>query len=224
MDPIDPGELSLHVKQRMDELFPDGDDPVTGAEIMGGAAGSSMSRCKRIVQALELGSQLNLIRRYLNELRNLRSVFLSDEHLQVLIRMQTVVCRYLLKNPRQLGSAGLVLLAEGFAGMERISGGAPMAASEKGRLVRALVRDFHVWKEAVLGEKSAARAALGQGVPPAPFPQEEAAGRTTVSSAGPAGATAYYMIPVEDLDDLKRLFQREIVSLRKEMTELLRPR
>ena len=94
----------------------------------------------------------------------------------------------------------------------------------KDRLVRVLVRGFHAWKEAVLGEERADGSASGRGAPPAPRLHAEAAGRTAVASAGSDGLRAYYMIPVEDLDDLKRLLQREIVHLRKEINELLRAR
>jgi hypothetical protein len=222
--PIDPDELSLQVKQRMDELFPDDGDPVAGAEAVGGSAESALGRSRRIVQDLEVESQLNRIRRYLNELSHLRSVFSGDAHLQVLIRVQTAVCRYLLKHPRQLGGASLSLIAEGFAGMERLSAGVPTPVAEKDRLVRVLVRGFHAWKEAVLGEERADGSASGRGAPPAPRLHAAAAGRTAAPSAGSDGPRAYYMIPVEDLDDLKRLLQREIVHLRKEINELLRAR
>ncbi|MFO7707696.1 MAG: hypothetical protein R6V84_05940 [Desulfobacterales bacterium] len=73
------------------------------------------------------------------------------------------------------------------------------------------------------GGEIGARAASGQGSRPALGSGEAADGRTAASS-GAAGAGAFYMIPVEDIDDLKRFFQREIVRLRKEVFDLLRPR
>lgn len=223
MGPIDAIELSLHVKQRMDELFPNGDAPAAGAEPQRGAADFSLSCSRRIAQALGSKSQLTLIREYLNELGKLSNVFSRDRHLRVIIQVQTTVCRYLLKNPRQLDSASLALISEGFAGMERLSADAPTPASEKDLLVRALVRDFHDWKEAVLAAGSASRAASDPGVQTTPRPRGDAAVRPGASSRA-SGAVAYYMIEVEDLDDLKRLFQQEIVRLRKELLDRLRLR
>lgn len=90
--------------------------------------------------------------------------------------------------------------------------------------MRALIRNFHDWKEAVLAAGSASRAASAPGAQTTPRPRGEAAVRPGASSRASAAAAAYYMIQVEDLDDLKRLFQQEIVRLRKELLDRLRLR
>ncbi|RPJ71404.1 MAG: hypothetical protein EHM15_10655, partial [Desulfobacteraceae bacterium] len=161
MERIDPGELSLQVKQRMDELFPDSAGPVSGAEAAGGAADYCLAASRRILKSLELKSQLERVREYLNELIRLQGLFARDIHLRTLVQVQTAVCRYLLHHPHRLESRALALLSEGFAGLERFSAVEPMPGADKERQVRALIHAVNTWKRSL-------RATQAGGQAPAP--------------------------------------------------------
>jgi len=201
---IDPGELSLKVKQRMDELFPDAEHPPAGAEAPGGAGVYALAASRRIVKSLEPTSQMGRIRDYLNELIRLQGVFARDLHLRAVIQVQIALCRYLIEHPDRLERRALELLAEGFGGLERLNAADPMPVEEKERLIQGLTKAVKAWK---------------QPPPAAPaVPEAEEAAETASGSPRRAVPGAYYLIPVEDIDELKRFFQREMARLRAEVS------
>lgn len=212
MERIDSGELSLQVKQRMDELFPDSAGPVCGAEAVGGTSDYSLVASRRILKSLELKSQLERVREYLNELIRLQGVFAHDTHLRALLRVQTALCRYLLQHPRRLEGRALALLAEGFTGLERLSAVEPMPAADKERQVRALINAVNTWKRLLR---------VTQATEQAPAPAEAPCAASGAPGSGVARRAvpgAYYLVPVEDIGGLKRFFQREMAQLRAELS------
>lgn len=212
MERIDSGELSLQVKQRMDELFPDSAGPVCGAEAVGGTSDYSLVASRRILKSLELKSQLERVREYLNELIRLQGVFAYDTHLRALLRVQTALCRYLLQHPRRLEGRALALLAEGFTGLERLSAVEPMPAADKERQVRALINAVNTWKRLLR---------VTQATEQAPAPAEAPCAASGAPGSGVARRAvpgAYYLVPVEDIGGLKRFFQREMAQLRAELS------
>ncbi len=177
MEGIDPGALSLQVKQRMDELFPDGTGPLSGQEAAGGAADYSLAAARRILTSLELKSQLERVREYLNELIRLQGLFARDMHLRALVQVQAALCRYLLHHPHRLESRALALLSEGFAGLERLSGVEAMPGVEKERQVRVLINAVATWKKSLHAPQTRGRA---------PAAAETARERSDDPGSGPA--------------------------------------
>jgi hypothetical protein len=211
--PIDPGELSLQVKQRMDELFPDAGPSAEGADAPGGGAAYTLAASRRIVKSLEPTSQTNRLRDYLNELIRLQGVFVRDTHLRGVVQAQITLCRYLLENPHRLERRALELLAEGFAALERLSAADPMPAEERERLVRGLTGALAAWRKPPKASHEAGARAAGTADKPVDTPAAPPAAATRRPVPG-----AYYLIPVEDIDELKRFFRREIAQLRREMS------
>ena len=196
----------------MDELFPDSAGPVGGAEAAGGAADYCLAASRRILKSLEPKSQLERVREYLNELIRLQGLFARDIHLRALVQVQTTLCRYLLAHPHRLEGRALALLSEGFAGLERFSAVESIPGAEKERQVRALINAVTTWKRSLRATPAGEQAAAPAEAPCA------ASGPPGSDVARRAVPGAYYLVPVEDIDALKRFFQREMAQLRAEVS------
>jgi hypothetical protein len=208
---LDLDNLAYRVKKRLDEVFPETDDASEAWKHRRESFAYALSKMRAIAGALQWKVPLRLIQAYVKELNGIQPMVADDKHLMLLIKVQSELCRHMLDRRRNISPQALMLLLRGFTLMERLAMDHGLSTARRRELVAPLVRAHLSFKQSLrpTGRAGAGRAAAAEGLPPGDRPYRRPATPAGPSrpSAGDLERRAYYLIPVDHLQELRRLIQ-----------------
>ncbi|MGE5256170.1 MAG: hypothetical protein ACM3KE_05835 [Hyphomicrobiales bacterium] len=212
MADIDINKLAYRVKRRLDEVFPDSDDASEARKQSSESFAYAVSRMRSIAGALQWRVPLRLIQSYEQELAGIRPLAANDQHLVLLIKVQSELCRHMLDRRHKISPRALLLLLKGFTTMERITMDHGLSTARRRELVVPLVKAHLAFKQSLAPSREASieeRVAAAEG--------PNAISRRRRHPASPAGAgrpsagglerKAYYLIPVDNMEELRSFIQ-----------------
>lgn len=217
MDKVALVGLAVSAKRRLDEFFPEEEaSAVEQAEKRHGLA-YALSRLKPIAGALQWKVPRAAIGEYLRELAHVRTVFSDDPEALVLIRIQEKLCRYAGSRPAGVHPGALRLLSRSLRALELLAV-EPPGSGRRTRVARTILKEYAEFKSDI---DPRARDGRQRGRPAADRgrPAGAPAGRRPAVPA--AEPRAYYLIPVNELDDLKAAFRRELDRLQERLLRAL---
>ena len=199
MSGIDLNELGFRVKRRLDEVFPDDTEPADALREKREGLSFALARLQTIAGELQWRIPLGALEAYAAELKRLGSTFADERHMLVLIKLQSELCRYMLHRRRNIPPHALMILMTGFKVMERLATDHGLSVANQRRLVEQVVTEFMSFKHSLPGggRKPERRAATGARKP----------------AAGPLEPRAYYLIPVDHVEDLRGFLRGEFERL-----------
>jgi hypothetical protein len=209
---IDLDKLAYRVKKRLDEVFPDSDDTAEVRKQSRETFGYAVSKMRSIAGALQWKVPLRLIQSYAQELTSIRPLAADDQHLVLLIRVQSELCRHMLDRRHNISPRALMLLLKGFTTMERLATDRGLSAARRRELVVPLVKAHLAFKRSLAPSRGVAveeRVTAAEGPPAvARQPRHPAApaapGR---ASLGSLERRAYYLVDVDHMEELRSLIQ-----------------
>jgi hypothetical protein len=205
---IDLHELGDRVRRRLDDLFPEEAAPGDGVRERRERLGSGLGKLQAIAGELQWRIPAGALEAYARELKRLRWAFADERHVLLLIRVQSELCRFMIGRSRNIPPRALMVLMTAFKAMERVATDPELSIRSRRRLVERVLTEFMAFKHSLPGRGGGCGA--GQRAMSSPGKCAE--------NAGPQGARAYYLIPVEALDDLRTFMSREFQRLGRLMT------
>lgn len=211
MADIDIDKLAYRVKKRLDEVFPEGDDSSEAWKHRRESFAFALSKMRTIAGALQWRVPLRLIQAYAQELNGVQPMVADDKHLMLLIKVQSELCRHMLDRRRNISPQALMLLLSGFTLMERLAMDHGLSTARRRELVAPLVRAYLSFKRSLTPSRGAgagrATAAAGPRTEDRRYRRPATPTGRSRPSAGELERRAYYLIPVEHLQELRRLIQ-----------------
>ena len=212
MADIDIDKLAYRVKKRLDEVFPDSDDALEARKQSRESFAFAVSKMRNIAGALQWRVPLRLIQSYAQELTSIRPLAADDKHLVLLIKVQSELCRHMLDRRRNISPQALMLLLKGFTTMERLAMDDGLSAARRRELVAALLKAHLAFKRSLAPSRWAAaegKMAAAEGPPTAGRRRRHPAVSTGPSrpSVGDLERKAYYLIPVDHMEELRSFIQ-----------------
>jgi hypothetical protein len=204
---IDLDKLAYRVKKRLDEVFPDSGDASEAWKQSSESFAYAVSKMRSIAGALQWRVPLRLIQSYAQELTRIRPLAADDKHLVLLIKVQSELCRHMLDRRHDISPRALMLLLRGFRTMERLATNHGLSAARRRELVVLLVKAHLAFKRSLTPSRGAApkgkMAAAEE--PPTVERRRHPAASTAPGrpSAGDLERRAYYLIPVDHMEELR---------------------
>jgi len=204
-------KLAQRVKKRLDEVFPDSDDASDTWKHRRESLADALSKMRTIAGALQWKVPLRLIQAYAQELDGIQPMAADETHLVLLIKVQSELCRHMLDRRRHVSPQALMLLLKGFTLMERLAMDQGLSAARQRELIAPLVRAHLAFKRSLAPPRGAAvEKATGAERMRADERRRRSPAAPT-SRARPSAAElerrAYYLIPVDHVEELRRLIQ-----------------
>lgn len=203
MNAIDLNELGLRVKRRLDEVFPDDTEPSEALREKREGLSFALGKLQTIAGEMQWRIPLGAIEAYAQELKRLQSAFADERHVQVLIKLQAELCRYMTQRRRSIPPRALMILMMGFRAMERLATDHGLSAASQRRLVERVLGEFMAFKHSLPARGAARRSERT----PAEGEARRPADRTQLDSR------AYYLIPVDHLEALQGVLREEFQRL-----------
>jgi len=201
---IDLHELGFRVRRRLDEVFPDDTEPSEALRERREGLSFALSKLQTIAGELQWRIPLGSIEAYAHELKRIQSAFADERHVLVLIKLQSELCRYMTRRRRNIPSRALMVLMMGFRAMERLATDHGLSAASQRRLVGRVLNEFMAFKHSLPANGGARtperKPADGDARRPAVGPRLDSRG-------------AYYLIPVDHLEELQRFLRGEFQRL-----------
>jgi len=210
---IDLHELGFRVKRRLDEVFPDDAEPSESLREKREGLSFALGKLQTIAGELQWRIPLGAIEAYAQELNRLQSAFADERHVLVLIKLQSELCRYMTRRRRRIPSRALMVLMMGFRAMERLATDHGLSAASQRRLVGRVLNEFMAFKHSLPARGAARRSERT----PAEGEARRPADRTQLDSR------AYYLIPVDHLEELQRFLKGEFQRLGSLLASSRRP-
>ena len=197
---IDIDKLAYRVKRRLDEVFPDRDDAPDAWKERRESFAYALSKMRAIAGALQWRVPLRLIQAYAQELGRIQPMVADEKHLVLLIKVQSELCRHMLDRRRNISPQALMLLLKGFTTMELLAVDHDLSAARRRDLIAPLVKAHLAFKRSLAPTRGAAArtAAAAEG------PRADSRSRLP---AGDLERRAYYLIPVDHVEELRRFIQ-----------------
>jgi hypothetical protein len=167
---------------------------------------------RSIAGALQWRVPLRLIQSYAQELTSIRPLAADDKHFVLLINVQSELCRHMLDRRRNISPQAMMLLLKGFTTMERLAMDDGLSASRRRELVAPLVKAHLSFKRSLARSRGATadgKMAAAERPPTAGRRRRHPAVAAGPSrpSAGGLERRAYYLIPVDHMEELRRFIQ-----------------
>jgi hypothetical protein len=223
LDKIDIAHLAVSAKKRLDEAFPEEEGSVADQAEKKQSLIYALSKLKPLASALEWKVPPAALREYLRELAHVRSAFSDDREALILIRVQQRVCRRLDTAPPAGRPALLALLRRSFSALEALIA-VPETSPRRVRLVRQILAG-----PAGAGAPGPrGRAPFGDAPGPpatgaAPSRRPGRAGRGP-SAAAPLENRTYYLVPANQMDELKTFIRGEMERFQNRILAAFRAR
>jgi hypothetical protein len=192
---IDIHKLVYRVKIRLDEVFPESDDGPEAWKQRRESLADALANMRAVAGALQWRVPLRLIQTYAQELSGIQPLVADNTHLVLLVKVQSELCRHMLDRRRNISPQALMLLLRGFTLLERLAMDRRLSAARGRELVAPLVRAHLEFKQALA-------------------PGGVAAAGKVKGSAGNLARRAYYLIPVDHLEELRRFVEEGFEELR----------
>lgn len=212
MADIDIDKLAYRVKKRLDEVFPDSDEASEAWKQSRESFTDALSKMRTLAGELQWRVPLRLIQSYAQELSGIRLLAADDPHLVLLIKVQSELCRHMLDRRRNIPPQALMLLLKGFTLMEQLAMDHGLSAARRRELVAPLVKAHLAFKRSLApAQAAAAQEKMGAAEGPPTVGREHrhpaaSTGRRRPSE-GDLERRAYYLIPVDHMQELRRLIQ-----------------
>jgi hypothetical protein len=201
---VDLHELGFRVRRRLDELFPEDGEPSELQRERREGLGSALRKIQPIADRLQWRIPVGAIEAFACELKRLRSAFAEERHLVLLIRLQLELCRYMTGRRRNIPPQALMVLMIAFRAMERLATDHRLSISDRRRLVERVLNEFLAFKRTLTADRCTRTPA------PETEPRE-----TSSQTGGPLKPQAYYLIPVNHVDDLRGFLKAEFDRLER---------
>jgi hypothetical protein len=215
LDKIKIVDLAVAAKKRLDQVFPEEDGSAAEQAEKRQSLFHALSKLKPLASAMEWKVPRTTLREYLRELSHVRASFSDDKDAVLLIRIKRHLLRQIDASPTAVHPGMLTLLRNGYGALEVLAA-EPEGSSRRARAVKHILAEYtalsRAGDRAFGGPGSSARASGRAGRNSArPF---QAGGPP---AGQPTGARlenrSYYLIPVDQLDDLKTFIRDEIERL-----------
>jgi hypothetical protein len=197
---IEIDKLAFRVKKRLDEVFPDGEDASEAGRKKRQHLADALLNMRAIAAALQWKVPLRLIQAYARGLASIQPLVADEAHLALLTKVQSELCRHMLDRRHNISPQALMLLMKGFTLMDRLATDPDLSAARRRELVLPFVKTHLTFKQSLAPAWKAAAAKATA----AEKPLREGRSRPP---AGGLERRAYYLIPVDHVDELRRLIQ-----------------
>lgn len=204
MGGVDLHELGFRVRRRLDELFPEDGEPSELQRERREGMGFELRKIRPIADRLQWRIPVGAIESFARELERLRSAFAQERHLMLLIRLQSELCRYMTGRRRNIPPQALMVLMIAFRAMERLTADHRLTVSERRRLVERVLNEFLAFKRSLTADRR----------PGPPAPETEPC-EMRPQIGGTLKPQAYYLIPVNHVDELKGFLKAEFDRLER---------
>jgi hypothetical protein len=207
--------LAAGARNRLDQAFPEEDGSVAEQAEKRHSLVYALSKLRPLASSMEWKVPVATLREYLRELAHVRAAFSDDKDAVLLIRIQQHLCRRIAASPAAVNPGLLTLLRKSYGALEVLAYD-PIGSTRRSRAVKQILEEY-----AALG-RPAGRAPSGRSSVSAPAGKAAVtAGRPAAAGGPPRGPRAgaglesrsYYLIPVDQLNDLKSFIRSEIDRL-----------
>jgi len=198
---MDLNQLGFRVKRRLDEIFPDDTEPSDALREKREGLSFALSGLQSIAGRLQWRIPEGALEAYAAELKRLRSAFADERHMLVLIKLQSELCRYMLERRRNIPPQALMVLMMAYKVMERLATDHGLSVPSQRRLVERVLTEFMEFKHAL----SADGGSPLRGRRPHP--------ETGPHATAPLSSRAYYLVPVDHLEELRAFLREEFRHL-----------
>jgi hypothetical protein len=191
----------------LDELFPEDGEPAELHRERREGLGFALRKIQPIADRLQWRIPVGAIEAFACELERLRSAFAEERHLVLLIRLQSELCRYMTGRRRNIPPQALMVLMIAFRAMERLATDHRLTVPDRRRLVERVLNEFLAFKRTLAADRRSRPPAAGTEPPDTPS-----------RNGGPLKPQAYYLIPVNHVDDLRGFLKAEFDRLERALS------